>query len=94
MIGQRLKEIREKRGYTQEYLAKKIGKTKRTISSYENDASNPHIDDLILICKALSISADYLLGISNIPRKYNDESNLTFDIDDFQEYIGDYFKQK
>ena len=90
MIGQRLKEIREKRDYTQDYLAMKIGKSKRTISSYENDGSNPQLDDFVEICKVLNISADYLLGISDVPRKYND--NGPFDPDAFTKYILNFFE--
>ena len=43
-IGSRIKELRTKRGLTQEELAKQIGVTKGAVANYENEVSSPKID--------------------------------------------------
>lgn len=92
MIGKRLKEVRELKGFTQEYLALKINKSVRTVSSYENDLTNPPIDVLAEICSVLKISSDYLLGISDIMSE--DMKGLDVDEIGLIEYIKQYFINK
>lgn len=62
-IGNRIKELRIKRGYTQQILATKINKSKATISSYEKDIQLPPLEVAIDIACALNVSLDYLVGI-------------------------------
>lgn len=92
MIGQRLKEIRKKRSYSQVYLAMKIGVSKRTISSYENDKSKPLLNDFILICRALNISADYLLGLNDIPKSYKEKDSSSINQKALIEHINKFFE--
>ena len=61
-IGNRIKELRIKRGYTQQVLATKINKSKATISSYEKDIQLPPLEVAIDIACALNVSLDYLVG--------------------------------
>lgn len=62
-IGNRIKELRIKRGYTQQILATKINKSKATISSYEKDIQLPPLEVAIDIACALNVSLDYLVGL-------------------------------
>lgn len=64
-LGLRLKEIRLQRGYTQESLARKINKSKTTISSYETNAQMPPLDVLISIASVYNVSLDYLVGFDS-----------------------------
>ncbi len=69
-FSERLKEIRESKGWTQQQFADAIGCSRATYNHYEN--GNRHPDDVILrkICQEVSVSADYLLGLSatkNVP---------------------------
>lgn len=70
IFATRLSDIMEKRGLSQTNLQAKIfeqsGKTlqRQTISLYMNGQSRPDTERLTLLCKALNISADYLLGLS------------------------------
>ncbi|MEL7610351.1 MAG: XRE family transcriptional regulator [Bacillota bacterium] len=57
--GHRLTEAREIRGLTMPELAQKIGKTKQTISYYENGTVNPSPATLNDICEALSLPAAF-----------------------------------
>ena len=47
LIGQRIKELRNKHRYTQIELAEKVGVTKSTIAAYENDTRLPSFEVLI-----------------------------------------------
>lgn len=59
-IGSRIKELRIKRGITQEELAKKIGVTKGAVANYENEISSPKIDLMYKLFDALDCDANYL----------------------------------
>lgn len=63
-IGNRIKELRIKRGYTQQSLGEKVNKSKATISSYEKDVQLPPLEVAIDIASALNVSLDYLVGFS------------------------------
>lgn len=62
-IGNRIKELRNKRGYTQKALALKINKSKATVSSYENDLQLPPLEVAIDIASVLNVSLDQLVGL-------------------------------
>lgn len=62
-IGERLKELRRRRGMTQAEFAQMLGVTKETIYRYEHGAQEPSLSRLASIAKCLDISADCLLGI-------------------------------
>ena len=62
-IGERLRQEREKAGYSQEAFAERLNCCAVTVSRWEN-GHNPMKDvDVIRITEILNISADYLLGI-------------------------------
>lgn len=62
-FGQRLAELRKAAGYTQQQLADEIGVSRRVIAYYETEADNPPATFLVDLAKALSLSADELLGL-------------------------------
>ena len=62
VVGKRLKEIRMKRGMSQQKLGDLIGVTKVSICGYENGTRVPTIDNLIKLSDALNVTVDYLLG--------------------------------
>lgn len=62
-LGKRVRYIRQKRGFTQKELAKKIYASPSAIGYWERDESLPTADLLKEIAVALDISSDYLLGI-------------------------------
>lgn len=61
----RLKEARIEKGLTQKQLAEVIKTTDDSIYSWEKGRSQPSIELLFKLCKALDVSADYLLGLSD-----------------------------
>ena len=72
IFATRLKTVMGVRGINQTQLSAKIqreqGKVlqRQTISQYLSGQSKPDTERLTLLCNALDVSADYLLGISDI----------------------------
>jgi transcriptional regulator with XRE-family HTH domain len=61
-FGERLKEARLKKNWTQEALGAAVGKSAGAISDYESDKRTPRINVLINLADNLEVSVDYLLG--------------------------------
>lgn len=59
----RLRELRIERELTQKELAEQLNTTSDSIYSWEKGRSEPSIAMLGGLCRALDVSADYLLGI-------------------------------
>lgn len=67
MVGnfaERLKEVRLDNGLTQKRAAEICGVTSCLYSKWEQGTRQPYIDKIVLLCNALDVSSDYLLGIS------------------------------
>lgn len=62
MFGERLNQIRKKRGYTAQYMADILPVTLRTYRNYESNHSFPSPDILVIIADTLNVSIDWLLG--------------------------------
>lgn len=62
MFNKRLREMRMKRGYTQQRLADVLDVALRSYQCYETGTRTPNYDLLILIADTLNVSLDYLLG--------------------------------
>jgi transcriptional regulator with XRE-family HTH domain len=67
MRGNRLKEVRENAGHTQESLAELLGKDIKQIWRWEAEKVVPSSEAIVELCNALQVSADYLLGLSDNP---------------------------
>jgi transcriptional regulator with XRE-family HTH domain len=66
-FSRRLSEAIQIRGVTQKWLAEKSYTTEATISRYITQSNNPAVLSIITdIAKALNVSTDYLLGMTNI----------------------------
>ena len=62
-FGLRMKELRQKRGMSQEVLGRRIHRSKSVICSYENNLKTPPLDVLTDIAAVFNVSLDYLVGI-------------------------------
>lgn len=65
MIGDRIKEQRQKNRYTQKMLASKVSTSPQVISNWERGYTEPSADDISRLSEVLDCSSDYLLGKSN-----------------------------
>lgn len=62
-FGEKVKNERNRLGLNQYELAKKIGVTRRVISSYENDSSRPRgTERYKKLAEALGVNINYLLS--------------------------------
>ena len=61
-LGEKLKKLRESRGWTQADLAKRLNKAVSTVSGYESDAHAIPLDVLASNSSLFNISTDELLG--------------------------------
>ncbi len=62
----RLKEELENSKLTVKQLAEKIGVSPEMVTQYYTTKKLPKLDTFAKICKVLNVSADYLLGLSDI----------------------------
>lgn len=65
-FGARLTQARKEKGLTQDGLGKGLGTDgkdagKAVVYGWEKDQHYPRVDQLVLICKKLEVTADYLL---------------------------------
>ncbi|MCL2285590.1 MAG: helix-turn-helix domain-containing protein, partial [Firmicutes bacterium] len=61
-FGQRLQELRKKKGMTQEDLAHRIGVSAQAVSKWENNQSYPDITSIPDLAQILSANISYLFG--------------------------------
>ena len=68
-MGVRMKELRKKRGWTQQHIAKKLEKKVTTYSGWENSNRLPPTEMVPEIARALECTIDYLYGRTSEPGK-------------------------
>lgn len=62
MIGNKLKELREAKGLTQNEVCEIINVRQNTYSAYERETREPNIDTLIKLAEFYKVSLDYITG--------------------------------
>lgn len=63
--GERLKVARKVKGLTQTELATKLGITQKSYQRMESGTHDLKMSTIYQLCKALDISADWLLGLKS-----------------------------
>ena len=66
MTAEKIKGLREARGWTQAELARRLGITRNGVNSWEQGLSVPSPACLVELAKIFSVSTDYLLGIEKL----------------------------
>lgn len=66
ILGERLKELREERGWTQKQCAEQIGLNSVTYLHYEKAQREPPLQLLAVFAQLYGVSVDYLLGLNDI----------------------------
>lgn len=66
---ERLKSVREDHDLTQEDIASLLKTTRQQVSKWENGTQMMGVDKYINLAQYYNISADYLLGLIDTPKK-------------------------
>ena len=64
-FGERIKRIRATQKLTQQAFADKVGVSKATVNSWENNGKFPAVDTAAKIADAFGVSLDWLCGIED-----------------------------
>lgn len=65
-LGERLREAREKKGFTQIFVAKQLGITNTALSNYERGERDPNTSLLYTLAGFYNVSIDWLFGRTGI----------------------------
>lgn len=60
-FGQRVQQLRQSAGLSQEELAEKLGTTRQAVSKWELDIALPEIGKIVLMSKLFSVTTDSIL---------------------------------
>ncbi len=64
-MGHIIKDLRKKKGFTQEELAERLGVTYQAISKWENETGMPDISQVVPLASIFGVSTDVLFGIAD-----------------------------
>ena len=62
--------LRQEKGISQRKAAGELGISQALLSHYENGAREPGLEFVVKACNFYNVSADYLLGRTDIPTPY------------------------
>ncbi len=65
IIAERIKEVRTEHKLSQSAFGELLEVSQDTVSLWENGKSLPTLEYLIAMCKRFSVSADYMLGLTD-----------------------------
>lgn len=69
MIYRRIRDLREDSNYTQKELSKYLNCSQQVYSNYELGQRDIPTDILIKLSRFYNVSVDYILGISDNPKR-------------------------
>ena len=83
MVSDRIKELREKAGFSQAQLAKRLDVTRSSVNAWEMGLSTPTTQYVVALAKLFHVSTDYLLGLEpeltlSLERYTQEEISLLF----------------
>lgn len=65
MIGEKIRELRERQGLTQAELAKKLGVTRSGVNAWEMGISMPSTQYTVALALFFEVSTDFLLDVES-----------------------------
>jgi len=68
----RIREVREDRDLTQAQLGGILNKSQQGYNHIEAGRAELKIEDLIRLCVFYDLSADYLIGLTDIPKSFKE----------------------
>ena len=87
LLGDRIRELRKERGWSQGDLALMIGSDPHQLSRYENGRTTPSADAIVKVAETFDVSLDYLLveGAARRPLHVADDGLQLGDLGDLGE---------
>lgn len=79
-IAEKLAELRNAKGVTQDDVAQAIGVSNKTVSKWENGTSMPDLPMLVMLAEYYEVTTDALLGLSE-PKKKNYRETIRSEFD-------------
>ena len=101
VIGNKIQNARNDKGYTQEYVAEKIDKSVDILRSIENGRSVGSVETLLNLCNILEVTLDYIFSdlldkkgeiLDN--KLYEDFQELTLEQKELLNVIIEHMKKK
>lgn len=68
-FGEKIRNLREDADLNQTQLGEAVHMTQRKISYIECGKYEPSLEDIVALCRFFQVSADYLLGLPDYPKK-------------------------
>lgn len=65
MVADRIRVLREQKGFTQTDLAKHLGITRSSVNAWEQGISVPSTQYIVELAQIFKVSTDYLLCVDN-----------------------------
>ena len=69
---ERIRAVREDRDLTQEQIGRILNKSQQGYNHIEAGRAELKIEDLATLCRYYNLSADYLIGLIDKPKSYNE----------------------
>lgn len=88
-MGERIKQLRITKGFTQEILAEKINVSRSAVAKWEADGGVPEVDNLMQLSFVFGISIDELVGNSTNPSHSKKGGAIKCEVHDFGNQLYD-----
>lgn len=75
----RIRNLREDHDKSQQEIADYLGTSQTMYARYERGANEIPVRHIIALCKYYHVSADYILGLSDIKQPINSIKKMTYD---------------
>ena len=92
-VSEALRRFRKEFDLNQQEVAKTLDMMPQSYYRYETGKYSPRADDIIKLATAYGVSADYLLGLSDLPRP-PDIATLVSAINNAQEILGNALERR
>ena len=86
----RIRQLREKGGLTQETLAIELEITQQQLSKYERNIASIKVESLKKVAAYFNVTTDYLLGVSEVKRDFQGQMKVNKTLDTYYDLIEIY----